>query len=60
MPDASLNVPITWADHDLFEPTCELQWKAGELQQRWRKMKLNKFGHVSGYDYEWRDIPVAD
>lgn len=49
---------MEWTDTDRFEPTCELRrFGVGDLlQQRWRRLRLNAFGHVAGYDYEWRAV----
>ena len=54
-----------WTDTDLFEPTAILRFavpphtttQPPTLQQRWRKPTLNPFGHVNGWEYEWRDVP---
>ena len=50
---------IAWQDMDPFEPTMELRrFGVGDvLEQRWRKPKIGKFGHVEGWIYEWRAVP---
>lgn len=42
---------------DIWEATCILAFENGALEQRWRKPIINAFGHISGWDYEWRKVP---
>lgn len=50
---------MNWSDMDVFEPTMELRrFGVGDvLQQRWRKPKIGRLGHIVGWDYEWRAVP---
>lgn len=48
-------------EEDEFEPTCVLRifGVSERLQQRWRRPRYAPppFGHLEGWDYEWRSIP---
>jgi hypothetical protein len=47
------------SDDDGFEPTMYLRIVGvGErLEQQWRKPELNTWGHVVGWETEWRGVP---
>lgn len=48
-------------DDDGFEPTKELRLFGvrERLQQRWRKPIINADGHLDGWEYEWRAVPIV-
>lgn len=41
-----------------WEPTPELRifGVAERLEQRWRKPTFNSWGHLNGWEYEWRGV----
>lgn len=51
---------------DGYEPTAGLRFavppetttKPPRLQQCWRKPRYNGWGHVEGWEYQWRDVPT--
>lgn len=60
------NQPTPWWEEDPWEATPSLRFvtppttttKPPRLQQLWRKPKLNGWGHISGWEGEWRDVPL--
>lgn len=58
----------TWPMADeAFEPTAEMRYlrppntttKPDRLQQLWRRPRMNTWGHLAGWDEEWRDVPLV-
>lgn len=41
-------------------PLSPMQAHRTRLQQLWVKNRLNSWGHVDGYDEEWRDVPTVN
>jgi hypothetical protein len=52
---------------EAFEPTAELRYlrppatttKPDRLQQLWRRPRMDTWGHLAGWDEEWRDVPLV-
>jgi hypothetical protein len=55
----------TWKSYGPWYPTAQLRWRAGQLEQVWRRnFETRHPGGVvmngDGFDEEWRDVPNAD
>lgn len=44
-------------DDNGWYPTAHLRMNGRKLEQLWQRDRVNTFGHIAGYEHEWRPIP---